>query len=406
MDRRNFLQMGAAALLLGSLNYRAKADNSAYNPARLSINLTSNDIFITNEVYQKRMQRARSLMQNAKVDLLFSVPSRNLVYLTKLDTFRSERLIALLLPLANDATIITPSFEEERLRRSSIINSFAAWQESEDPYQLTNQYLQKWKVTRVAMEPSTDLATYWKLRAACPQVEFVDGTEIFTALRLQKSSEELSAIKRATEVTLKAINTSHQALLLGKTENEIIGIFSETLNKDDISGGGTVQFGDNAALPHGGPGARKLVKGSPVLMDVSCRIDGYYSDITRTIFWGGEHTPKFKEVYNTVWEAQQAGIATAKPGVECQAVDRAARAVIEKAGYGKYFTHRLGHGMGMDVHEPPYLVEGNKFQLQPGNVVTIEPGIYILNEFGVRIEDDFVITEKGAQPLSELCNRL
>jgi Xaa-Pro dipeptidase len=137
-----------------------------------------------------------------------------------------------------------------------------------------------------------------------------------------------------------------------------------------------------------------------VLIDAGCGVDGYTSDITRTIFWRGEPSAKYREVYNTVFEAQQTAASIAKPGVECQELDRTARRIIEKAGYGKFFTHRLGHGMGMDGHEHPYLVEGNSYKLKPGNVVTIEPGIYMLGEFGVRIEDDFVVTETGIEQMS------
>src|SRR5262249_43621652 len=158
-----------------------------------------------------------------------------------------------------------------------------------------------------------------------------------------------------------AIAAAHLQLKEGKTELEMLEIVNDEMQKRGGSPGGLVQFGSDAALPHGEPGQRRLERNTTVLMDVGCRVNGYTSDITRTIFWGGEVPSKFKEVFNTVWNAQQAGFETARAGVECQAVDRAARAVIERAGYGKYFTHRLGHGLGLDGHEPPYLVEGNDF---------------------------------------------
>jgi Xaa-Pro dipeptidase len=325
-----------------------------------------------------------------------------MTYLANVQSFRSERLIALLFPLEGEPTVISPAFEKERLLRSSGFNKIATWEESEDPYLLAADLLKKMGASRIGMEPSTDLATYWKLKAAVPKAELVDATSIFTALRIQKSPEELEAIRRAVNITLEAIAATHSQLEVGKTELEVVGIVTQEMQKrGGQSAGGLVQFGPGAALPHGGPGKRTLERDMVVLIDVGCSIDGYTSDITRTIFWGENRTAKYKEVYNTVWQAQQAGFEAARPGVECQAVDRAARAVIEKAGYGKFFTHRLGHGMGMDGHEPPYLVDGNTYKLKPGNVVTIEPGIYLPGEFGVRIEDDFVITEKGVESISK-----
>jgi len=349
-----------------------------------------------------RAARARDLMRTEKIDLLFALPSRNMSYLANVQTWRSERLIALLFPLEGDPAVISPAFEEERVRRSSGFKNIATWQESEDPYLLAADLLKKMAASRIGMEPSTDLATYWRLKAAAPKAELVDATSIFTALRIQKSPEELEAIRRAVNITLEAIAATHSRLEVGKTELEVVEIVTQEMQKrGGQSAGGLVQFGPGAALPHGGPGKRTLERDMVVLIDVGCSIDGYTSDITRTIFWGENRTAKYKEVYNTVWQAQQAGFEAARPGVECQAVDRAARAVIEKAGYGKFFTHRLGHGMGMDGHEPPYLVDGNTYKLKPGNVVTIEPGIYLPGEFGVRIEDDFVITEKGVESISK-----
>jgi Xaa-Pro dipeptidase len=385
MIRRDFLKaagLAAAGLTINPLNlYGSELSPNAYSG---------------------RVTRARELMRAAKLDLLFTLPGRSMAYLSNINTFRSERLTAFLLPLEGEPAVITPAFEEERIRRSSAFNRMAAWQESEDPFALAADLFKKMGVSRIGMEPSTDLATYWRLQAAAPKTEMVDATAIFTALRIQKSSEELAAIRRAAAITVEAITAAQSQLEVGKTELDILEVFNREVEKrGGSSPGGTVQFGPGSALPHGGPGKRALERSMVVLMDVSCHIDGYTSDVTRTIFWGEKRSDKYKEVFNTVWKAQQAGVEAAKIGVECQAVDRAARAVIEKAGYGKFFTHRLGHGMGLDIHEPPYLVEGNTFKLQPGNVVTIEPGIYLPDEFGVRIEDDFVVTENGVESLSK-----
>ncbi|HET7296114.1 MAG TPA: M24 family metallopeptidase, partial [Gemmatimonadales bacterium] len=171
-------------------------------------------------------------------------------------------------------------------------------------------------------------------------------------------------------------------------------------------GGGLVQFGPSSALPHGGPAGPKLMRETVVLIDCGCRVGGYESDITRTIWFGDRPTPEFKRVFNTVHDAQTAAIELGRPGTPCQEMDRAARKVIRAAGYGEFFTHRLGHGLGMDGHEPAYLVEGNTTPLEPGMVFTDEPGIYQLGKFGVRIEDDCLMTEQGVEVLSRRVTRL
>ncbi|HLF20336.1 MAG TPA: Xaa-Pro peptidase family protein, partial [Bacteroidota bacterium] len=253
---------------------------------------------------------------------------------------------------------------------------------------------------RIGIEPTTNYVDYLRLKNELTNANVSDGSPVFNELRMVKSTEELDAIRKAVDITLASVAATHQQLKEGVSEQEVAGTLSREISFRGSRGGGLVQFGPSSALPHGGPTGVKLAKGTAVLIDAGCSVDGYTSDITRTIYWGGDPTRKYREVYNTVFEAQQSAAAIAKPGVECQELDRVARKIIEKAGYGKYFTHRLGHGMGMDGHEHPYLVEGNKEKLKPGNVVTIEPGIYMLGEFGVRIEDDFVMTENGIEQMS------
>lgn len=398
MQRRKFLTSLSLATTTLLLEPRLSFSRFQNNPQPT---ISSIQDAISNST-SSRITRAQEQMKLAKIDLLFTLPGKNMTYLSKLRTGRSERLIALLLPQSGEPIVITPAFEESRLKRANNSIKTAPWEESENPYSLAMDLFKKLGVSRIGLEPSTDLNTYWKLRALAPSsMELIDAEAIFTSLRLQKSPEELAAIRYANQITLESIAATHAALAVDKTELEVGTIISQEMKKRGASGGGLVQFGPSAALPHGGPSEVKLSRAMTVLIDVGCEVGGYTSDITRTIFWGDTHSAKYKEIYNIVWNAQQAGVEAAKAGVECQAVDHAARNVIEKAGYGKYFTHRLGHGLGMDGHEVPYLVKGNSFRLQPGNVVTIEPGIYLPGEFGVRIEDVFLITEKAAEALSQ-----
>ncbi len=401
MQRRNFLSK-ISLVTAGLLTIPNIASLSSY--ASIIEDSIQDGI---NKIIPTRITRAREQMQAAKIDVLFALPSKNMTYLSKLKLGRSERLIALILPQTSDPIVVTPAFEEERIHRANNNIKTVTWEEYEDPYQLTISLFKKMGATRIGLEPSTDLSVYWKLRANAPNnFEFVDAENIFSTLRMQKSEEELAAIKKANIITLESIAATHLVLAEEKTEIEIGAVVSQEMRKRGAGGGGLVQFSANSALPHGGPSELKLSRATTVLIDAGCEVSGYNSDITRTIFWGDKASAKYKEIYNIVWQAQQAAVELARAGVECQAVDNAARTVIEKAGYGKYFTHRLGHGLGMDGHEAPYLVKGNNFPLQIGNVVTIEPGIYLPGEFGVRIEDVFLITEKGCEPLSQRVNKL
>jgi Xaa-Pro dipeptidase len=390
MNRRDFLK--TAGVALAGLALAPKFTRAWEIP--LSGEIPPN-------AFANRIARARELMRAQQIDLLFAVPSRNMAYLSKLRTWRSERLIAYLLPLEGEPVIISPAFEEERLRRGTIVKNIATWQESEDPYALAADLFKKSNATRVGIEPSTDFGTYWKLRAAAAKIDYVDAGAIFADLRIKKDAQELAAIRRAAIITEEAIAAAQAQLAVGKTEQEILFVVNSEMEKRGGAPSGTVQFAADAALPHAGAGELRLERNMAVLMDMDCEVDGYYADMTRTIYWADTHSAKFKEIYNIVWQAQQAGAAAARAGVEAQSVDRAAREVIEKAGYGKFFTHRLGHGLGLDGHEPPYLVEGNRYKLEAGNVLTIEPGIYLPGEFGVRIEDDFLVTEKGVEALAK-----
>jgi Xaa-Pro dipeptidase len=248
------------------------------------------------------------------------------------------------------------------------------------------------------VEGTTNYAIVTALSAATA-VKIEDGTPAFDALRMIKSPEEQAFIRDAAKRTNLAIEGTHKRMRAGMSESEVARILEEEFTNRGARGGGLVQFGPSSAFPHGAPAERRLSRGDAVLIDCGCRIRGYSSDITRTVSFGPA-SDEFRKVYATVDRAQMAGIEALKAGAAGEDVDRAARKVIEDAGYGKYFTHRLGHGLGMDGHEQPYLVHGNRNPLAAGNVETIEPGIYIPDRFGVRIEDDYAVEASGAKSLS------
>jgi Xaa-Pro dipeptidase len=354
-------------------------------------------------VYARRLERARQVTRDAgATTLLATSGATNFRYLVGSNYGRSERLIALLLPVDGAPLLIAPSFEVERVRRGSRIDApVRGWEEQADPFALMRDAMRETGgATAILVEPKTDYWTAMAVSRALPDAKLVDGTAAFEQLRLVKSPEEILRMRRAIEITEDAIATTFDRLEPGMRDRDVAKIVAEEHSRRGIEGGGLVQFAAQSALPHGGTIGTKLAPQMIVLIDAGGEFQGYTSDITRTRWFGDAPPARFREVYNLVHAAQDAAMARVRPGVPAQEIDRAARAVITKGGYGQYFTHRLGHGMGMDGHEPTWMVEGNTKPLAPGYVFSVEPGIYMPGLWGVRIEDDFMCTESGGELLS------
>ena len=404
MERREFLAAGAAVIADWRLRI---GDFPAPNPQSAIRNpRPPQDPTLSREVFARRLARAQQELQARKVDLLIATPGTNYEYLTGYNPGRSERLIALLLPASGDPTIVCPSFEVERIRQHSVVAAMRGWEEQDDPYRLVRQALQEMKLRAraVALESTTAYAVALRLQDTLGG-RFVDAAPITDRLRIIKSPEEIALIRQAIDITEAAIAATFAKLAAGASEREVAQLLSGEMRQRGAEGGGLVQFGPSSALPHGGPGGPTLAREMVVLIDCGCRVAGYTSDITRTTWFGDSPVPEFTQVFNLVHDAQTAAMQQ-PPLTPCQEMDRVARRVIAQGGFGPFFTHRLGHGMGLDGHEPPYLVEGNATPLEPGMVFTIEPGIYQLGKFGVRIEDDCVMTENGIDVLSHRAAKL
>ena len=355
-------------------------------------------------VFARRLERARQLTRDAGGTVMLATSgATNFTYLVGSNYGRSERLIALVLPVAGNPVLIAPSFEVERVRRGSHIDApVRGWEEQADPFALVREAIRELggDTPSIVVEPKTDYWTVMAIARALPNAKLVDGSGVFEEMRLVKSPEEILRMKRAIEITEDAIASTFDRLAPGMRDRDVAKIVAEEHAKRGIEGGGLVQFGPQSALPHGGTIGTRLAPQMIVLIDAGGEFQGYTSDITRTRWFGDAPPARFREVYNLVHEAQDAAMATVRPGVPAQEIDRAARAVITKGGYGQYFTHRLGHGMGMDGHEPTWMVEGNTKQLEPGYVFSVEPGIYMPGMWGVRIEDDYMCTASGGELLS------
>jgi Xaa-Pro dipeptidase len=384
------------------------ADFGLRNPRSRVPNQTP---ILTPAVFAQRIQRAQAELKSRQLDLLVVEPGTNFQYFTGYNPGRSERLILLMLPANAAPVVVCPSFEVERIKRNANVSDARGWEEQEDPWLLVAKAAQQLKPRGrdgvVAIEPTTSYQSYVrlvsKMRGWLPH----DGAPLTERLRILKSPEEITCIRAAIAATEASIAATFSQLAVGMTERDVAALLSREMTSRGSPGGGLVQFGQSSALPHGGPSAGQLTRETVVLIDAGSRIEGYTSDITRTIWFGDAPPDEFKKVFNIVHDAQTAALEAAKPlTAQCEDVDRAARKVITDAGYGQYFTHRLGHGMGMDGHEPPYMVEGNLTKLEPGIVFTDEPGIYQLGKFGVRIEDDCMMTPTGVEVLSHRVAKL
>jgi Xaa-Pro dipeptidase len=347
------------------------------------------------EIYLRRIESVRERLRSIPADGLYATPSSNLYYLTGIDFHRSERLTALFLFPDRDPVVVCPAFEAARLKGMSAVSQVVTWEETEDPWGKAARLFPASSGT-LAVEPSTAYDDVERLLTARSGWRPVSSAGLFATLRMVKTPDEIDLMRKAIAVALPRFRRAFATLRPGATEAEISTAFG---------GENVVQFGPSSALPHGASGSTPLSKDQAVLIDAWDRPDGYYYDITRSTFYG-KPTDEYRKVWSIVLEAQGAAIDRAAPGVPCFEVDAAARRVIEKAGYGEHFTHRLGHGLGIDVHEPPYMVGHDRTVLEPGMTFTSEPGIYLPGRFGVRIEDDIVCTARGAESLSPRVEQL
>jgi Xaa-Pro dipeptidase len=416
-NRRNFLTTTAtlgAAVALGASTSPAQDDHDApvqgasdLPPAIRALKPMRDGVTpITVAERQGRLEKAKRLMREQGIDALMLTGGTSMVYFTGIQWGLSERLLAAFIPATGKPFLVTPKFEEERAMEQVALGPMTegadvyAWEENDDPYALIANGLRARGLTTATI--AVEETVRWQFShgtSKIPAVRLTDGTPVTAGCRIYKDAHELALMRHASAVTLKAYEAAYKSLKEGMTQGDFANLVALAHSRLGYTGGAGVQVGKYSALPHGSATPQTVREGSILLIDGGCKVEGYSSDISRT-FVLGKATQRMKDVFEIEYRAQSAALAAAKPGVPCEAVDAAARKVIVDAGFGpdyKYFSHRVGHGMGMDGHEWPYLVRGNKLPLAPGMVFSDEPGIYIPGEFGVRLEDDMVITESGAE---------
>ncbi|MFX1270590.1 MAG: M24 family metallopeptidase [Promethearchaeota archaeon] len=357
---------------------------------------------LENKVYTERMKRVKGLLEEQNMDFGIVTPSAAFLYLTGIHRELSERLIALLLFPDRGPQIVAPAFEVSTLAEHTWIKDIHPWAEDEDPYRVLASTLGSIEGGKsIAFEETLPLGIYWSLENAVGGInEHASLTPLINDMRVSKTQEELMLMRKAGRIINDAVSKAFAEAELGMTELEVQQMVkAEITNLGAVPTFSAIQFGENSALPHASAGTRELKRGDMVLMDCGCIVEGYNTDMTR-VGVVGNPSDEQENIYSIVLKAQQEAIERISAGLACGAADGIARRVIEEAGYGEYFTHRLGHGIGLDVHEPPYLVRGNSTELKAGMTHSVEPGIYLEGKFGVRIEDLVCVTEKDPEILT------
>jgi Xaa-Pro dipeptidase len=398
--RRDFLKIsGLAVALPGSIE--GLAAQSQTRATKLE-NMTAGVKPLGPEDYLERQERARRLMTTHKLDGVFLPGGTNLTYFTAVSWGTSERTFGAILNRKGLPVWICPAFELERAKELIPAGQeVRTWEEHESPYRLIAGAVKDLGGRRLGIAPNTSAFQIFGLQTAAPEIELADGAGVTDGCRGTKTAKEIAYMDLVARITKTAYQEGFAQMRAGMAPRDLAALISAAHTQLGASGSGGPQFGASTAFPHGSRAPQTLQQGTIVMVDGGGTVEGYHSDVTRTIVFG-KPTDKMLKVWDIVKKAQTAALKACKPGAICEDVDIAARKVIEDAGYGpgyKYFAHRLGHGIGMDGHEYPYLVRGNKLKIEPGMTFSDEPGIYIYGEFGIRIEDCMVVTEDGARIL-------
>ncbi|MEJ2350905.1 MAG: Xaa-Pro peptidase family protein [Anaerolineales bacterium] len=360
-------------------------------------------------IYQTRQMKLAAALGSADLDAVVLNPGPSLYYLSGLHFHLSERPVLLIFSREGSMVIVLPELEAGKVENLPFeVRAFpygedhASWREA---FRRGAQAASL-EGLRVGVEPRRLRVLELRLlEEAAPRAQFTAAEETLASLRMYKDEAEIAAMRQAVDIAQRALQATLPAIQTGMTERQLASELTLQLLRNgsdpDLPFAPIVASGPNSANPHAAPSDRRLVSGDLLVLDWGASMKGYLSDLTRTISLG-EPRPEHARIAQVVLEANAAARALAAPGVRAGEVDQAARAVIEEAGYRQYFTHRTGHGLGLEGHEEPYIMAGSSLALEAGMTFTIEPGIYLPGQGGVRIEDDFLITSSGGESLSDL----
>lgn len=358
---------------------------------------------------QIRFDRLNASLRTSDLDAVILNPGPTLKYLTGLSFHLMERPVVLFFAKDQVPAIVLPELELQKV--ASLPYRLQVFAYGENPSAWGEVFRRAAQALgldgkRIGVEPrNLRLLEFRYVKSAAPKADYPDAGDVLAGLRLRKEQAEVEAMRKAVKIAQSALEAVIPLIKIGMTEKELSSELVTQLlrhgSEPEMPFSPIVSGGPNSANPHASPAERKLQAGDLLVVDWGAAYDGYISDLTRT-FAVGEVDEECQKIHKIVQESNAAGRAAAKPGVPCANVDIAAREVIEKSGYGKYFTHRTGHGIGMEGHEDPYMRGDNMQVLEPGMAFTVEPGIYLPGRNGVRIEDNVVITETGADVLSDM----
>jgi Xaa-Pro aminopeptidase len=364
---------------------------------------------MSSDRHGERLARTITAIGESGLSGLLVTPGATLGYLTGYAPLPLERLTVLVLAAGRDPVMIVPMLERPSALASPAAEriEIVGWTDAEDPYALTAGVVGASGANGFAISDDAWASHVLGLERAAADIELVPQGEALPFIRAVKDPDELERLRAAAHGADAAFVEVVRQRFAGRRELDVAGDLARLLRDHghELVGFTIVGSGPNSASPHHDSGDRTIQQGDAVVMDLGGVAGGYWSDITRTVFVG-EPTDEQRQVYDVVREAQEAAFAAIRPGVTCEAVDRAARAVIEEAGYGERFIHRTGHGIGIELHEPPYIVQGNRTPLEPGMTFSDEPGVYLPDRFGVRIEDQVEVTMEGAGRLNEASREL
>lgn len=358
-------------------------------------------------VYTNRVQRAQEVLRDEGIHALLLGPSADLTWLTGVDAHLSERLNLLIVPRDGDLRMVVPGLEAPLVASVNSDVQLVTWADQDAPAALAAEAIGAASGAKLAVGNQLWSAFLLRLQAEIPDATWVEGTPVLRGLRMIKDQYEIDALAEAARLTDQAWETFIKAgPISGMTERQALQKLLDISRDQGLeSPYGIIGSGPNSASPHHSGNDRVIREGDAMVFDWGGKIDGYLSDVTRSAHVG-EPGDEYRRVYDIVKRANQATFEAVKPGLPLQELDRTARTLITDEGYGPYFLHRVGHGLGLEVHEEPYLVEGNTLPLQPGMTFSDEPGIYIDGRFGVRIEDTVLCTEDGGERLNNATREL
>ncbi|MEO5682204.1 MAG: Xaa-Pro peptidase family protein [Chitinophagaceae bacterium] len=400
LKRKDFLRLSAGSTMLFSLSSFTRSKRSPLDDLQ---SMTADAVPITTAERLTRIEKAKKLMAENKIEALILDSGTSLKYFTGISWWPSERTMVAIIPAKGDITYVSPAFEADRLRQLiKIGKDVQTWEEHESPYKQIASALKGLGITggNIGIEERLRFFVYDGIRQESPQLNFISGDAVTIPCRLIKSPAELALMQKANDITIAAYKVGVSMLREGMSPADFSAITAEAHTKLGADGEIGVNFGQASAYPHGSIEPQKLKKGDIALMDGGCQLHGYASDISRTVVFGAPPTKRQLDVWTIQKNSQAAGFAAAKIGAPCENVDIAARKVLTDAGFGPGYKvpgcpHRTGHGIGMDGHEWGNMVLGNKLPLQAGMCFSVEPTIAIYGEFGVRIEDCAYMTPEG-----------